>query len=133
MSQDNAVTTLEQELEAAPKYGRNAAWILLKALAEEDSGQQHEVQTANHAASSGTGTVKGVAQPRPTGFVKVDMALFEAMPKVLRPNIDVNRRAKISRGPRITWLNRSIAIYLKFIGCDVLKLKPGAALVQVCS
>lgn len=59
------------------------------------------------------------------------MALFEAMPKVLRPNIDVNRRAKVPRGPRITWLNRSIAIYLKFIGCDVLKLEQGAPLVQV--
>lgn len=61
----------------------------------------------------------------------VDMALFEAMPKVLRPNIDVNRRAKVPRGPRIAWLNRSIAIYLKFIGCDILKLERGAPLLQV--
>lgn len=59
------------------------------------------------------------------------MALFEAMPKVLRPNIEVNRKAKIPRGPRITWLNRGIAIYLKYIGCQILKIQAGSQLLQV--
>lgn len=40
MSQDNSCTALEKELESAPKYGRNAAWILLKALADEQEGAQ---------------------------------------------------------------------------------------------
>ena len=38
MSEDNNATTLEKQLQAAPKYGRNAAWILLQALADEEAG-----------------------------------------------------------------------------------------------
>lgn len=63
----------------------------------------------------------------------MDISLFDVMPKILRPNIEVNRKAKIPRGPRITWLNRSIALYLKFIGCNLLKIKAGAPLKQVFS
>lgn len=59
------------------------------------------------------------------------MKLFEAVPKTVLPNIEVKPRAKIPRGPRINWLNRSIALYLKFIGEDFLGLKSSASLFQV--
>jgi hypothetical protein len=61
----------------------------------------------------------------------VDMDLFNAMSKVLRPNIEVAVKAKIPRGPRITWLNRAISLYLHFIGVEILKLEPKSRLLQV--
>ena len=64
----------------------------------------------------------------------MDNSLFEAMPKSLRPNIAVSaKRAKIPRGPRITWLNRAISLYLEYIGTAHLQLHVRAALLQVCT
>lgn len=61
----------------------------------------------------------------------VNMKLFEAVPKTVLPNIDVKPRAKIPRGPRINWLNRSIALYLHYIGEEFLGFKSPASLSQV--
>jgi hypothetical protein len=59
------------------------------------------------------------------------MKLFEAVPKAILPNIPVNQRAKIPRGPRINWLNRSIALYLQYIGQEYLGFQSTARLFQV--
>jgi hypothetical protein len=58
------------------------------------------------------------------------MRLFEAMPRVLRPNIEVQLRAKVARGPRITWLNRLISAYLEYIAVHLLQRPDGAPLLQ---
>lgn len=68
---------------------------------------------------------------RPILSYAVDMKLFESVRKTVLPNIEVKPRAKIPRGPRINWLNRSIALYLEFIGEDFLGLKTSAGLLQV--
>lgn len=61
------------------------------------------------------------------------MRLFEAVPKAVVPNIASVPKAKIPRRPRINWLNRSIALYLEFIGQDFLNLNSPASLFQVLS
>lgn len=67
-----------------------------------------------------------------SGLRAVNNALFEAMPKRLRPNIAVAaKRAKVARGPRITWLNRCISLYFDLVGLSYLRLGSQAALLQV--
>lgn len=71
------------------------------------------------------------SQKRDMYCFAADLKLTEAVKKSLLPNIEVKTRAKIPRGPRINWLNRCIALYLKFIGGDFLGLKTSAGLLQV--
>lgn len=72
----------------------------------------------------------GLTQRQPAA----DKALFEAMPATLRPNIAVTvsgKRPNIPRGPRITWLNHAISLYLEYIGARLLRLAERRALLQV--